>query len=60
MIQLLLTSPFWEDPATLSTDGEDEEAVLAICVTALREAGYDIQIRDESGELVQYEGDTDA
>jgi len=54
MIQLQLTSPFWEDQATLSTDGPDEDAVLNICITALLAAGYDVQVRDEDGDLIPW------
>lgn len=52
MIQLSLASPFWEDPAELSASGEDEDAVAQICIAALVSAGYDVQVRDEDGELV--------
>lgn len=63
MITLELASPFWEDPAGLSVSGQDEAAVLNICVQALLAAGYDIQVRDEDGDLTpwsEYEGDSDA
>lgn len=52
MIELSLTSPFWEDPATLSSAGDDETAVMRICISALLAAGYEIQLRDENGELL--------
>jgi len=55
MIQLVLASPFWEDPASLSADGEDEDAVIRICITALVTAGYDVQIFQEGGETVPWE-----
>ena len=55
MIQLILASPFWEDPANLAADGEDEEAVIAICVRALQAEGYDIRVRDDDGEETPYE-----
>jgi hypothetical protein len=54
MIQLELASPFWEDPATLSAEGEDEDAVARICITALVLAGYDVQVR-QGEELVPWE-----
>lgn len=63
MICLELTSPFWEDPASLAVGGEDEDAVLAICVKALQAAGYEISVKDEDGDLIpwsEYEGAPDA
>ena len=54
MIQLSLASPFWEDPATLSADGEDEDAVARICIAALLQAGYDVKV-EQDGELVPWE-----
>jgi len=63
MIQLILASPFWEDPATLLADGECEDAVVRICITALVTAGYDVQIQDGE-ETIPWEeydpGDPDA
>jgi len=64
MIQLVLASPFWEDPASLTADGEDEDAVIRICITALVTAGYDVQIQQEGGETIPWEeydpGDSNA
>jgi len=54
MIQLELASPFWEDPATLSAEGEDEDAVARICITALVLAGYDVQVRQDE-DLIPWE-----
>ncbi len=54
MITLNLASPFWEDPASLSVDGEDEDAVLAIVAAALETAGYDIEVRLEDGETIPW------
>jgi hypothetical protein len=54
MIQLSLASPLWEDPATLAADGEDEDAVVRICIAALLQAGYSIQVEQE-GELVPWQ-----
>jgi len=54
-IELALVSSFWEDPASLSVDGEGEADVLSICVASLLAAGYDIQIRGSDGDMVAYE-----
>lgn len=55
MIQLDLTSPFWEDPAILSAAGEDHEAVIRICVEALLAAGYDVSVRDADGQTMTWD-----
>ena len=55
MIQLQLASPFWADPASLSADGEDEDAVIRICIAALLQSGYDVQLTNDEGELVPWE-----
>jgi hypothetical protein len=55
MITLNLASPFWEDPASLSVDGEDEDAVLMIVAAALDAAGYEIEVRqDPHGETIPW------
>jgi len=54
MIVLELASPFWEDPATLTADGDDEVAVMRICINALALAGYDVQVR-EGETLIPWE-----
>lgn len=54
-IELSLASPFWLDPSSLTSEGEDEDAVINICVSALLRAGYTVQIRDSEGELVSFE-----
>lgn len=55
MTQLILASPFWEDPSSVSVEGHDEAAVLNICITALLAAGYDVQVRDEDGDLIPWD-----
>lgn len=55
MIQLQLSSPFWEDQSSLTSDGEDEDAMIEICVNALQAAGYEIRVRDEEGDLIPWE-----
>jgi len=55
MIQLQLASPFWADPASLAADGEDEDAVIRICIAALVQVGYDVQLLNEEGELISWE-----
>lgn len=65
MIQLILASPFWEDPSSVSVEGHDEAAVLNICITALLAAGYDVQVQEEDGTIVPWDeydpqGDSDA
>lgn len=51
MIELSLSSPFWEDPSDAMFSGEDHLAAMRICVEALQAAGYTIQVRDADGEL---------
>lgn len=63
MILLNLATPFWEDPASLTVDGEAEDAVLTIVVSALQAAGYEISVTDEDGDIIpwhEYEGAPDA
>jgi predicted HAD superfamily phosphohydrolase YqeG len=63
MILLNLATPFWEDPASLTVDGEAEDAVLTIVVSALQAAGYEISVTDEDGDVIpwdDYEGAPDA
>ena len=63
MILLNLATPFWEDPASLIVDGEAEDAVLTIVVSALQAAGYEISVTDEDGDIIpwsEYEGAPDA
>ncbi len=54
MIQLILASPFWEDPAAALIEGEDREEVARICVEALLAADYDVRVR-EGEELLTWE-----
>lgn len=55
MTTLSLASPFWEDPSTMTVEGHDAAAVLNICVTALVNANYDVQVHDADGDLVPWD-----